>query len=305
MIRARRLRELKLASPPGPGRAAHLAAASGLVVAGNHLYVVADDELHLGRFDAAGDRPGELVRLFPGELPDGRKARKRRKPDLEVITRLPAFARFPAGALLALGSGSRPGRRRGALIALDSAGAVAGAPLPLDLTGLYEILARHFPALNIEGGAVLGDELVLLQRANKKHRVNALVRVSLGPLLASIAGNASDGDGGVLRVQPVEIGEVNGIPLSFTDCAALPDGRLVFTAVGEDTDDSYADGACAGAAVGVLALDGTLERIEPLAPTRKVEGVHARLDVRAVELLLVTDADDADVPAELLAAELA
>jgi hypothetical protein len=191
------------------------------------------------------------------------------------------------------------------VLALDATGAVAGAPLPLDLTGLYEILSGHFPELNIEGGCVSGDELVLLQRGNRSQRVNAVVRLPLGPMLASIAGNAIDGDGGVLTVQPVELGEVCGVPLSFTDCAALPDGRVVFTAVGEDTDDSYADGACAGAAVGVLALDGTLERIEPLAPTRKVEGVHARLDGRAVELLLVTDADDADVPAELLAAELA
>lgn len=300
MIRARRLRSLTLASPPGPGRAAHLAAASGLAVAGDHLYVVADDELHLARFDAAGDRPGELLRLFPGELPGGRKARKRAKPDLEVLTRLPAFAGYPGGALLALGSGSRPGRRAGALLALDAAGAVTGTPLRLDLTGLYEILSGHFPSLNIEGGCVARGELVLLQRGNKAHRVNALVRLPLAPLLASIAGG--DAAGGEMTVQPVELGEACGIPLSFTDCAALPDGRVVFTAVAEDTRDSYEDGACAGAAVGVMGLDGALHRLESLEPTHKVEGVHARATGAAIELLLVTDADDPDVPAALLSA---
>ena len=303
MIRARRLRDLTLASPPGPGRAAHLAAASGLAVAGDHLYVVADDELHLGRFDASGERPGELVRLFPGELPDGRKARKRKKPDLEVITRLPPFTGYPAGALLALGSGSRPGRRAGALLALDAAGSIAGMPLRLDLTGLYEILAVHFPSLNIEGGCVVGEELVLLQRANKGHPVNALIRVPTAPLLAAISGG-DIGDGAVLTMQPVALGEIDGIPLSFTDCAALPDGRLVFTAVGEDTGDSYRDGACAGAAVGVVGLDGTVHRIEPLASPHKVEGVHALADGRAIELLLVTDADDPEVPGALLSATL-
>src|SRR5271169_2423622 len=36
--------------------------------------------------------------------------------------------------------------------------------------------------------------------------------------------------------------------------AALPDGTMVFTAVAEDTDDNYNDGACAGAAVGIARI---------------------------------------------------
>ncbi len=35
---------------------------------------------------------------------------------------LPAFGDYPNGALMALGSGSRPSRHRGALLALDAAG---------------------------------------------------------------------------------------------------------------------------------------------------------------------------------------
>ena len=36
----------------------------------------------------------------------------------------------------------------------------------------------------------------------------------------------------------------------------------------------------------------------------KIEGVHARPDGDTIRLLLVTDADDADIPAQLLTATL-
>src|SRR5687768_10258535 len=99
-IALRRLRTLDLAEPTAPGRPAHLAAASGLVLSGGAFHVVADDELHLGVFGADGSQPGKLVRAFPGELPEKRKARKREKPDGEAVVTLPAFQDHPYGALL-------------------------------------------------------------------------------------------------------------------------------------------------------------------------------------------------------------
>jgi len=305
VIRPRRLRDLTLASPPGPGRPRHLSAASGLAVAGGRLYVIADDELHLGRFEAGGDRPGELLRLFEGNLPDAKKPRKARKPDLEVLTRLPPFAACPMGALLALGSGSRRRRRRGALLRLDASENIAGAPLPLDLSGLYDHLARCIPGPNVEGGCVTGGELVLLQRGNKGDRLNALIRLPLPALLHGVVGGVLEPRAAAITLIAVELGSVDGVPLSFTDCAALPDGRIVFTAAAEDTADSYHDGGCAGSAVGMLDREGRVLRLDPLDGPHKVEGVHAWLEGEAIRLLLVTDADDAEVPALLLSAELA
>lgn len=268
------------------------------------MYVVADDEHHLGCFDTRGERAGSLIRLFAGDLPPKRKARKAAKPDLEVLTWLPPFAGYPAGALLALGSGSRPGRRTGAALALDATGAVSGPPRLIDLAGLYASLADRLPALNIEGGSIAGDEFFLLQRGNEGHPVNALIRLPLQALHDAIDRGDFTCAADALTLFAVDLGAVDGIPLCFTDCAALPDGRIVFTAVAEDTDDTYEDGACAGAAIGVLASDGRLLRLDPLEPTRKVEGVHARLAGAVIELLLVTDADDASVPGGLLSAEL-
>jgi hypothetical protein len=57
-LRLRKLRDLDLAEPPEAGRPAFLSAASGLVKCGGGFYVVADDELHLGRFTAGASQPG-------------------------------------------------------------------------------------------------------------------------------------------------------------------------------------------------------------------------------------------------------
>jgi hypothetical protein len=297
-VRARRLRLLDLASPPSAGRPRHLSAASGLVAAGDRLYVIADDELHLGCFELDGARPGTLERLLPGELPARRAARKARKPDFEVL------ARMPSGTLLALGSGSTEARSTGVAVGLDATGAIAAEPRPVDFSQLRAALAARFSSPNIEGGCIVGDELVLLQRANARDRVNALIGVPVDAFEAAITSGRFDSPGTAIRSVEVALQD-DGVPLSFTDCAVLPDGRIVFTAVAENTRDSYHDGPCRAAAVGLMDRTGRVLRLSPLEPTRKIEGVHAWLEGGAIRLLLVTDADDAEIPAELLAAELA
>lgn len=302
MVRLAKLRELTLRAPPQPGRPPHLSAASGLVRVGEFLYIVADDENHLGVFPAAGDAPGDLARMFPGELPDAPEARKAAKHDLEALVLLPSIAGYPAGALLALGSGSRPNRRTGALLALDTRGAVVGDARLIDLSGVMAALHQRLGKVNIEGAVVLGDRLVLLQRGNHPHGRNALAGVSLAAVLQP-AESAADGDW-PMDIRDVDLGTIDGIPLCFTDGAALPDGSVVFTAVAEDATDSYEDGPCVGAAIGVLSADGHVCFLERLDPPHKIEGVEARVDGGILRLLLVTDADDAGIPAALYSAEI-
>ena len=105
MPRLRAVRSLTLERASGPGRRRHLSAASGLVLCGEHLYVIADDELHLAVFPITGRAPGRLFPVLPGQLPAEKKPRKKAKPDFEVLLALPAFEHHPHGALLALGSG--------------------------------------------------------------------------------------------------------------------------------------------------------------------------------------------------------
>jgi len=299
-----RLRTLDLETASSDGRPLHLSAASGLVSAGQSLCVVADDELHLGVFDASDTKAGHLVRLFPGELPATAADRKARKPDLEALVLLPSFAGYPHGALLALGSGSKRNRCMGALLALDAQGEAGDTPQVCDLSGLFAVPEDIFPALNIEGAVVIGDELCLLQRGNKRAVQNAVIRFHLPALLDALGSGSPMEFLAPSAICAVALGEIKGVPLCFTDAAALPNGEFVFTAIAEDTEDNYNDGPCTGAAVGIADREGRLRCLYRLDQPHKIEGVDARVEGHVIRLLLVTDGDDPAVAAGLYAASL-
>ncbi len=301
MLHLTKLRELNLLSASDPSRPAYISAASGLVTAGDHLYVVADDELFLGAFTLHGDAPGKLLRVIPGELPDKKKERKKYKPDFEVLLRLPTFAQYKYGALLAMGSGSTDRRYRAVLLPLGAQGEVEGALRIIEASAFYKVLTHHFEELNLEGGWVQDNELRLLQRGNKEHSTNAVIHIELQTVLACL--NAGDE---LPAIKPstiqVDLGRIDKVPLCFSDGCALPDGRWMFTAVAEDTDSAYEDGECVGAAIGMVSADNTLLWIKQVTPSYKIEGIEAQQKADGIHLLLVTDADDIKVPSVLLSA---
>jgi hypothetical protein len=303
MIRLTKLRSLDIAHPSARGRPSYLSAASGLVCVGANLYVVADDELHLGVFPAIGHEPGHLVRLFEGELPREKSARKRAKPDLEALVELPRMDEFPHGALLAIGSGSTRHRGRGFFLGLDANGALRGDPRVIDLSPLLMPLDDEFADLNIEGAVVSGTELKLLQRGNRQHPDNAVAAFELGPLMETLRSGRTQGIAPA-SIRRFRLPSIDGVPLTVTDGAALPDGSIVFSAVAEDTGDAYHDGACVGAAIGIFETDGELRFLQHVDQPHKIEGIHVELEGRQMKLLAVTDADDIDVPASLFAATI-
>lgn len=304
MIELTHARHLTLEAPPQAGRAAHLAAASGLVVSEAALYVVADDELVLGVFPSAPKTHGRTLPLLDGELPLPPRERKRHKADFEALLRLPAFGAYAHGALFALGSGSGKDKPRshGVLLALDALGAIAldAQPRHIALDGLHARLREEFADLNLEGAVVSGDEFVLLQRGNKGQAVNATVHYPLAAILDALARDDTLKSLAPRAVHRHALGAVDGVPFGFTDAAALPDGSLLFSAVAENTDDSVADGACLAAAIGILDLAAGRFTIERLAAPWKVEGVHAWREGDATRFLAVTDADDPTRAASLL-----
>jgi hypothetical protein len=304
MPRIAPLRSLDLARAPGRGRHRHLAAASGLVACGDRYYVVADDEHHLGVFDARGRRPGDLLRVRGGELPSPRKERKRAKPDFESIVALPPFASCPFGALFVLGSGSRPNRREAVLMSLDPRGDVVGRARSIDLSRWYGALGRRFRVVNIEGAFVDGPFLTLLQRGNKADASDARIRIALAPTLDALARGRRPAAAHIVSIDPFVLGRIAGVPLCFTDGAALPGGAFVFTAVAEDTGDGVADGACTGSALGIVGADDRLRALWRFPEGLKAEGVCVRAYGPPLELLVCTDADDADRPAHLVGVTL-
>jgi hypothetical protein len=296
MLQTDLLRTLTIDPLQHPRGQPHLSSASGLVCANGCVYVVADDEHHLAVFrDRAS--AGELHRLFAADLPDDQKARKRRKPDLETLLWLPL-----RHALAALGSGSRPNRNTGALVPLGAGGEPLAEVASFDLQPLYEPLRAALGEINIEGAMLLGEEFVLLNRGVAGGSDNAAAHYPLQALLDAI-------DGRLHALAPVLIrrytlGQIDGVPLAFTDAAALPGGGWVFTAVAEDTDDSYADGRCSGSVVGAVDAGGALAATHRLDALLKVEGIAVRVDGQGMHLCLVTDADDPAQASQLLLARL-
>ena len=302
MLETRIVRELVVDDTAGIAGQTHLSAASGLVKLGNRLFVVADDEHHLAMFDLSNREPGRLVAIFDGELPLRHKARKAAKPDCEALLELPSFAGYPHGALMAMGSGSRPSRQRGALMAIDAAGEIQGPARTVDLAPLLAPLHDLVPDLNIEGAFVQGDRFALLQRGNSGSATNARIDLSWRGLQRwLVAAGPAPQPAAITRFA---LGAINGVPLSFTDGAALPGGDWVFSAAAEDTTDNYNDGRCAGSAIGLVDAGGTTRVLERVSLTCKVEGITALNAGETIDLLLVTDADDRRQPALMLSTAL-
>ena len=233
-----------------------MSAASGLVAVGRYVYVIADDELHLGVFPQRGRAPGTLVRLRPGRCRCARRTASGASPISKRSSRCRRSSGFPArraaGARIRVAAQPAQGRARRARRAWRDRRPCRAL---VDLAPLYRAIAAAFDALNIEAAFVDGDHLALLQRGNKKDARNARIRLALPPLLEALAADTPLPASALLDITPFDLGSIAGVPLCFTDAAALPEGGFAFTAVAEDTDDSYADGACAGSAIGIVDRD--------------------------------------------------
>jgi hypothetical protein len=269
-----------------------VSAASGIVARGDRLYVIADDELQLAVYDRAGVRQSSVV-LLPGQLPESASERKAQKPDFEVLIDC------PDGTLLALGSGSAPGRWRGAWVQPQRASVDVRA---IDARELYAALSGELPELNLEGGAVLGDTLFLLSRGNGAQRDNALIRLDWGQVLRDLQQRARLSPEALRDIRHVALPQLGDQPLGFTDLALAGD-QLVFCAAAEASANTYEDGACAGSALGVLTPDGVAHSCIAVSPLVKLEGICALSAPPSLQLLLVADADDRAKRAPLMAAE--
>lgn len=300
MIMPALIRELHINADESTLNATFLSAASGLSWVGDTLYVVADDGLHLGVFAAADDEPGALFRLLPGELPTDHKERKASKPDFEVLTHWATYTDAPGGALVALGSGSKPNRRIGALIPLDANQAVGEKPITFDIAPLYLALEHDVASLNIEGAVFHENMLWLFQRGNSEEGVNALIKVPLPAFQQCINNTTQNVSRSDLEITPIDLGALEGVPLTFTDATRLADGRILFSAAAEDTTNTYHDGDCVGSAIGMLSPTGEFLWCQPLAGRDKVEGIAAKMHDMGIHCLLVTDADDSAIAAKLL-----
>lgn len=283
MIRLERVRELV------PFRAA-----SGLIMRGNRVIVIADDSFVLATFSMGGDDSAEFRTLLSGELPDDFTERKRLKPDFECL-----FEYRPEGgekAILALPSGSKSNRYRGAIL--------EGEVLrELDFRELFARLRETIPNLNIEGALETDSGVALFHRGNSAGAENAVIRVARKDFEDDLRTGEISGRG-VREVTTMPLGEIDGIRLTFGDAALDSQGRGWFLASAEATEDAYLDGRFLGAVLG--RLDRELKRVEECRRIdcgAKPEGLaFDPLDDRT--FYVVTDADDPEAVSGLFRGRL-
>ena len=270
-------------------------AASGIAPYAGGWLVVQDDATHGCHWR---DGVGTAVRLFRPvqghDLFDEAAGPKELKPDLEAVLTL------PDGRTLALGSGSTPARMRSVLLSETSLLVAGLAPV---YARVAEVLEVEPDQLNLEGACVLDERLRWFQRGLPSAGVpTASVDLPLEGLLNLVSG--APAAVGVSAVRRYDLGEVAGVGLAVTDALALPDGRVLVSAVAEDSPSTYDDGAVVGSALALLdgeqvvevvelpRVDGAVVKVEGLA----LAGAHGW----GLDLLAVVDADTAELPSPLL-----
>lgn len=250
-----------------------LSAASGLVLLRECVHVIADDHLGIHRFGMDGKALPPII-LSGGEEETG-PLPKPRKPDLEALMEL------ADGRLLALGSGSTPRRERG--FRIDP---IQGSSETIDLAPLYARLRSAIGTLNIEGACGLGSRIVLAHRGVGEHGRDTLLllRERRGENFADLI---------LERMLPVELGRLDGVPLTITDLAMHPRRGLHFCAAAEATEDAYLDGRCTGSVMGRFDHELRPCDLQRLRPDVKIEGLSWwKTEGGFDHWLMVADADD-------------
>lgn len=222
-----------------------LAAGSGLIATARSLWVVADDLHHLVRLWRHDQLLGEGFRIFSGELPKEFKARKRAKPDTECLIQLSSHPE--SLSMLAFPSGSKPYRVRASEIRVDTTDKFVGSR-EIDVSALLGFLSEHIPDLNIEGGVVLGEKVLLLQRGNGKAGFNAVIDFGLDHLQALLHGQFMR-ETFSPRITEMQLPKIAGVSLTFTDACAY-EGQVYFSAAAESGSSTYEDGETIASAIG-------------------------------------------------------
>ena len=276
---------------------------------GGRLAIIQDDANFIAVLDPSDGRI-ESITLPAGaggtRQFDDRRGNKRFKLDLEASVAVIDEGRT---TLFAFGSGSSAARERIAIVRGWDSDAISielvAAP------ALYRAL-REAPAfagseLNLEGAALMGDELWLFGRGNGAPRgdfrpLNATCVLRWADIRAHLRSPETSAPPVPARVTRYDLGVLGAIGLGFTDAIAVGTSFL-YSAAAEDSPDAVTDGPVEGSCLGVISLDGSV-RWAPLLDAGgrlfvgKVEGIAWPTPARD-QLSAVLDHDEPGTPSEL------
>lgn len=288
-------------------------AASAVVAFGGGWLVAQDDATFGAWVRDSGTRPVRLLPAIAGhDVFEESEGLKHLKPDLEAGFEVPG-----SDAVVLLGSGSSPRRRRAVLVrppvAPDDDPRVTHADVGALQARAARVLGVADDLLNLEGACAVGGVVRWFQRGLPSAGVpTGSVDVDLAGLLALLDG---DGDAGAAEVgltaaRHYDLGEVDGVGLGVTDAVVLAgsagagDGHgeptLLVSAAAEDTADPREDGPVVGSVLAVLVGERVVDRA--LLP--RVDGAVLKVEGLvlaggpdadgAVRVLATVDADDPD-----------
>lgn len=304
-------------------RPPHVRAASGLSAFREYLAVIQDDANWLGLID--GDQRIVAVPLPPA--PSGARVfsksrgNKDEKYDLEACITVPGK---DGHELVGFSSGSRVGREWILRVKEN---------LPDDRTSLtLEELARCLEAdfvearpfydslrankefsgagLNIEGALTIdNDRIVLFQRGNARpgeglEPVDAIAQMSWAALCRHLSDPANVPPPTLENVTAYDLGELDGVRLTFSDAEYLGERRILYSASAEDSETDH----IAGSILGVIEADGKARWTELIdqdgsAFSGKIEGLTLDpADPRKVHFVI--DDDDETLPSQIFEAVL-
>lgn len=313
-LRATVVRSLPLfyreGADPALDRPLHVRAGSSLSWFGDRLAVVQDDANFLVLI-APQSLAVEAITLPAGEAGarqfDDRRGNKRFKLDLEACTTVLT----PNGEIfLAFGSGSTARREQILIVPGSDPNQLTLQPAAALYAHLRDCTAFSGSQLNLEGAVFQADHIRLFNRGNGAPQdpllpVNATGDLDWDTLAAYLEAPEQRQPPALTNICQYDLGQLNGLALTFTDATIAPRG-ILFSAAAEDSPDVTRDGVVSGSAIGIL---GDRPRwIELCTPDGalflgKVEGLCPIPNTN--RLWVVTDADDPTLPCELCEVELA
>ncbi len=229
-------------------------------------------------------------RTFGSEL-----GNKKHKLDLEASVVL------PDGRLVVFGSGSTHRRERIVVVSPEHDVRL------FDGSEWYGLLRRtrafSGSELNVEGVVIVGDKVRLFQRGNGavvdgETPINATVDVVLSHFVAWLDGAAAIPE--LYNVTQYDLGTIEDVAWTFTDAALTSQGRVVFTATAEASEDTFNDGQVYGSCFGVIgATEVQLVEVTDRSGQRlalKIEGLEPTPGDPGA-FAVVVDMDRPDEPA--------
>jgi hypothetical protein len=291
-------------------------AASGLAMLGEHLFVVQDNANWL-----AVVHPDETVTALP--LPrhwsgvrifNEERQNTDQKFDLEACVVMQS-----ADGPELVGFGSGTGESSCWILRVTGADQAIGHPSEhsgaygahfLDAAVFYQSLRDDAGfsggRLNIEGATAIDAERILvLQRGDASESegdpVDATGEVSWPALIAHLADPSSVPPPQMENVTRYELGQLNGVRLTFSDAEYLGDGRILFSGSAEKLDGSVS-GSVIGLIDGARHARWTEISSEDGSPFRsKIEGLSLAAG-KPGTIRFVIDDDDETAPSEMFEA---